>query len=529
MKVYHGTILTCDREGRVCSWLVEDRGRIVYTGDTLPEEYSQTERVELEEKALCPSFVDTHLHFASMALFHSGVNVMDARSNTEIQQRLKDFIQSPGEASPSGKRKEKNIIAFGASPHSVEEKRLLSREELDEVSDETGIMVVKYDGHACIVNSALLKQLPEKVKEMRGYNAESGEMNQEAFFGTSDFISGSIPVSRLVQSMQDAVDYIAEKGIGMIHTVSGVGFPRDLDVDMERFIGRSVQNGFQMRLFFQTMDTSKVRKRGLPRIGGCFITALDGCFGSVDAALNSPYEGSDDCGVLYYSDEEVAEFCKKANREGLQIELHAIGDAAFDQAARALRSALEDCPREDHRHGIIHACLPTEEGLEICSRYGIHIPLQTAFIDWPQEPSSYLRSILGDREASLNPLRTFMEKGIPFSAGSDSPCTDPDPMLWIHNACNHSEKDQSLSVQEAFRMATWEGCRASFDEKERGSLEAGKIADMVILGKNPLTVPKEELKRVPVQKLILQGREYRKHKKHWLLALVRGMISRRRI
>ena len=113
------------------------------------------------------------------------------------------------------------------------------------------------------------------------------------------------------------------------------------------------------------MDTEKVIKRGLTRIGGCFETALDGCFGSKDASLLTPYENSNDCGVLYYSDEKVTEFCKKANRAGLQIEMHAIGDRAFNQATRALKAALDDYPREDHRHTIIHACLPTEEGIEI--------------------------------------------------------------------------------------------------------------------------------------------------------------------
>ena len=67
--------------------------------------------------------------------------------------------------------------------------------------------------------------------------------------------------------------------------------------------------------------------------GGCFDAALDGCFGSEDAAMLEPYEGTDSRGVLYYDQEKISEFCKQANREGMQIEIHAIGDAAFQQAA----------------------------------------------------------------------------------------------------------------------------------------------------------------------------------------------------
>ena len=91
------------------------------------------------------------------------------------------------------------------------------------------------------------------------------------------------------------------------------------------------------------MNVDVALKRKLPRIGGCFECALDGCFGSHDAAMNEPYIdslGGD--GVLYYDDEKVIDFCKKANRAGLQIEMHAIGDKAFDQACRALKAALDD-------------------------------------------------------------------------------------------------------------------------------------------------------------------------------------------
>lgn len=168
--------------------------------------------------------------------------------------------------------------------------------------------------------------------------------------------------------------------------------------------------------------------RKLPRIGGCFACALDGCFGSHDAALNEPYVDGG-AGVLYYDDEKVANFCKEANRAGLQIELHAIGDQAFDQACRALKAALEDSPRADHRHGIIHDCLPTEEGIRICRDYHIQMPVQSAFIGWEQEPDAYLETILGqERLQKLNPIRTFRDNGIVVSFGSDAPCTTPDPI-----------------------------------------------------------------------------------------------------
>lgn len=450
MRLYEGNILTCDKENRIAHYLLEDQGKILYCGDELPAGCVAAERVSTGEGALIPPFVDSHIHFASYATFHAGLNVMNAQSNEEILQMLREHVK---------KTKEKLVIGFGASPYSVS------------------------DGH-----------LVRRVQ--------------------------------LVAHMQKALDDLAARGIGMIHTVSGVGFARDLDVDLERFFARGITNGMQMRVFMQTLDVNKAVKRKLPRIGGCFETALDGCFGSMDAALLSPYENTSDCGVLYYSDEKVTEFCKAANRAGLQIEMHAIGDKAFVQAVRAIKAALDDLPREDHRHTIIHACLPTAEEIAVCERYHINLAVQTAFIDWPQEPDSYLEQILGERAGRLNPIRTFCEHGLILSAGSDGPCTDPDPLLWMYKACNHSNPAESISVQQALRMCTYNGYYTTFDERERGSLEAGKIADMVLLDRNPYDIPKEELASVKVKQLYLRGQEYKKGNGGGAAQILRGMIKR---
>jgi len=515
MKVYQGNILTCDAQDHVYQYLVEDGGRIVYVGNDLPGIYARFTRVNLGEKVLIPAFADSHIHFASFAAFNTGINVANAKSNTEILHMLRKFIPTC---------KDKIIFAFGASNHSVIEKNFLTRQELDSVCPDKPVFMVKYDGHTCVVNTKLLDILRAKVEHLRGYHGDTGEMNQEAFFAFSDYVSSSIPPVTLIRNMQKFIDYMASKGIGMIHSVSGVGYTMNLDVDMENWFAKGLNNGMQMRVYFQTMDVGKAKRRKMTRIGGCFDTALDGCFGSADAAMLSPYEGTDDNGVLYYSDEKVTEFCKKANREGLQIEIHAIGDAAFDQAARALKAALDDFPQEDHRHTIIHACLPTEAGIRICADYGIALAVQSAFIDWPNEPNEYLESLLGSRAAKLNPFKTYADQGIVLTLGSDGPCTDPEPMLWIHKACNNG--DESLTVQQALKAATYNTYWASFDEKDRGSLEMGKIADMVILSANPYETEVSKLDSICVEQLLLQGKPYQKLSQDPIAQILKGIIKK---
>ena len=521
MKCYKGTILSVDASDGVYRYLVEDKGQILYVGNDLPSECNKAEVIDLKGKAIVPAFVDTHQHFASLSTFNAGLNVMETESNEEIARMIGKY---------AAKTKNKTIIAFGASPHSVKEGRLITREKIDAVCQGKEVMVVKYDGHACIISTSLLKKLDKKLSKLRGYHPDTGEMNQEAFFACSDYISGSLSIPDLFRNMQNCTDYLASKGIGSIHTVSGVGFIANLDITIEKLFAKSLRNGFQIRVFPQALNTKVATSRRIPRIGGCFECALDGCFGSHDAAMNEPYtdaEGGD--GILYYSDEKVIEFCKRANRLGLQIELHAIGDKAFDQATRALKAALDDYPRKDHRHGIIHDCLPTAEGIAICKEYGIQMPVQSAFIGWKQEPDSYLEEILGaERTSRLNPIKTFADNGILVSLGSDAPCTDPNPIQWIHRAVNHSNPDERITVQQALRMATYNGSCATFDEKERGSLEAGKVADMVILSDNPYEVEPEKLKDIKVEELILSGKPYESAVTPLGKCIWRGLFSKKR-
>jgi len=518
MKCYKGSIVTVNEKDEVFRYLVEDGGKIRFVGNVLPQAYASVPVVELGDRALIPAFVDTHQHLASFSTFHAGLNVMEASSNREIGEMVSQFAKSC---------QGKTLIAFGASPYSVEEGRLISRQELDTVCPDREIMVVKYDGHACIVNTKLLRKIEDKVKNLRGYHPDSGEMNQEAFFQVSNYITNSLSIPELFQNMQKAVDYEASRGIGCVHTVSGVGFVGNLDITMEQVFARSLKNGFQVRVFPQSLDVKAATRRKLPRIGGCFACALDGCFGSHDAAMREPYtDEAGGEGVLYYSDETVMDFCKKANRAGLQIEMHAIGDKAFDQACRALKAALEDFPRKDHRHGIIHDCLPTPEGARICGEYGIVMPMQSAFIGWKQEPDAYLAKILGkDRADRLNPLRSLTEEGIVISLGSDAPCTSPDPIAWLDRAVNHSNPAQAVTIRQALRMATYNGYYTAFDEQERGSLEKGKIADMVILSANPYEVPPAELKNLRVEALLLGGRKYESCQENVVKAALRGLTS----
>ena len=300
MKIYKGSIIACDAGNNVVKYLVENKGKIIFTGNELPGEYDRASIIDLGNKALLPAFVDTHLHYSSFALFAGTLDIRGAKAIHEIKELIAEYYN---------RRKPAFILAFGASAHSVMEKRLLTLADLDSALAHVPVMVIKYDGHASIVNSQMMKMLPASVKSLRGFNADSGQLNQEAYFKATDFITNKVSPLQLMSGMVKGYDLLASRGFAAMHTVEGVGFPGDLDVTLACLFARGQRRNFRTRVWFQTLDEQKALRRKLPRIGGCFAAALDGCFGSLDAALLKPYSNDGtNRGILFYDDQTVTDF-----------------------------------------------------------------------------------------------------------------------------------------------------------------------------------------------------------------------------
>jgi predicted amidohydrolase YtcJ len=503
MRAYHGSIISCDDNNSVYSYLVEKEGRIIYVGDELPAYCGRgTEKIELGEKALLPAFGDGHIHYSNWAHFNSTFDVRKAASIEEVGVMIKRYANKDPRA--------KVLFGFGHSIHSVREKRLITRTELDAAVKDRPIYLVCFEGHSAVVNTAGIGIMPPKIRALPGFDLETGRLTREAFQEATDYISGRVSILQLLKAIVRGLDTLADYGVGLVHTVEGIGFPRDLDVDMIRFLTRGAQQ--QFRVYFQTMDVDKILKRNLPRVGGCFACALDGSFNSSDAALLEPYcDDPENRGVLFYSDRDVKKFVSRANREGLQIQLHCIGDAAVIQAVEAIEAALKETPRLDHRHTLIHACLIPEHLFEKIAALGIHVTVQPGFIASPLEPAEHMSNLIGyERAARIFQFRSMLNSGINVNGSSDGPVLIPKPVEGIYGLCNHDNPSESVTIAEALRIFTLNVARTSFDDQERGSLEVGKVADMVVLNRNPLEMQPADLLELKVEQLYIAGRPYEK-------------------
>ncbi|MBF0224518.1 MAG: amidohydrolase family protein [Desulfobacterales bacterium] len=499
MKIFENAeFISCGEDNQFFNFLIEDKGKIIFTGNNIPQEYVNCKKINLQGKCVIPAFGDTHMHFTSFCQFYSG---LDCRKANDFES-LMDLIQNYIKDHPY----EKTIVGFGCCAYLLKENKIPLRLDLDRFTSQP-LLLVKYDGHAAVANTAFIKKMPSSIRKHKSFIEDTGEFLQDAFYKVIDYITRSISIIQVFNNIMKGADYLSQKGISLVHTAEGIGFPLDLDIDLMRIAALGLNQKF--RIYFQTMDVKKVVKRKLPCIGGCFATALDGCFGSQDAALKNPYTNNQsNNGVLFYPQEEVTKFVKEAHKQNLQISLHAIGDAAIEQALNAYEEALSEIPKKNHRHIIIHGDMINEKLIERAAKLEICIAPQPPFLYWKEEPMAYLKSILGDRADNLMPLKTMLNAGITIASGSDAPCTIPDPIFGIYAACNHRNSKESLSPLEALKMHTLMCSKLSFDESERGSLEVGKLADFVVLDKNILKIPAQEIKNIQIQEVYFKAEKY---------------------
>jgi predicted amidohydrolase YtcJ len=174
-----------------------------------------------------------------------------------------------------------------------------------------------------------------------------------------------------------------------------------------------------------------------------------------------------------------------------------------------MEKALRAFPREDHRHRIEHLELPTFNQIQRMAAAGIMASMQPAFIPAfiGQEDMGLYGSLLGKaRLQRVHPYRTILDAGIPINGGSDSPVTPYDPLTGIQAAVNHPNPAQRVSVREAIAMFTSAAAWSAFEENEKGTLKPGKLADLVVLEEDPLTVPAERIRDIGIHCVCVEGR-----------------------
>ena len=487
------------------------RGKILALGSNQEMEGligPRTQVLSLPGKAVLPGFFDTHAHFLCTGLDLLGPSVAGLSAKGEILESIAEVVKK----APAGEP----IIIHGYDAGEVEGAVELA--DLDRISTQTPIMIGDVGGHACIVNTKAFERIGLIQGTLGIRTLPSGGLSGELVALANNIARhryyGEIEVATKVAAYHKAAQLALKYGITTVHCLEGGsddghGWMPENDVEVLKSEQANLPVGTV--IYFQSTRVEKALEWDLPCIGGCLY--IDGAYGEHTAALLEPYADDPTTkGSLYFGEEELNAFVQKAHRAGLQISMHAIGDAAIEQLVSAYERALGDDPRADHRHRIEHFSLPTPDQIERVAKLGVAVAMQPNFALMPDtgaEDDFQFASlgVLGpERFNRRHPYRKIYDRGILVAGGSDTNAGPLGPMLGLHALVNHPDQERRLSPYEALVLYTKNGARIGFEEDRKGVLAPGMRADLVVLGGNPLTAPKSGLRDMPIEKTIVAGR-----------------------
>ncbi|MGO0059605.1 amidohydrolase [Brevibacillus fluminis] len=519
----HGEVVTVDQQNRIAEAVAVKDGKIVAVGTS--EEIRQmvgphTKVVDLDGKSLLPGFIDSHLHIVSYGIDKMGVSCK-ALHIQSIQDILHD-LRAQAAVLASGKW----VRAWGFDETKIVEQRYPTREELDQVSTEHPIIIVRACNHISVVNSKALEQFsidrhtpnPKGgIIERDGQGELTGRLLESAHFQKSKEVAFSD--EEILQALSRvSADFVAA-GITSVHDAGC------LDTDGFRLMQQAVRSGIiKNRVYAMvcTMDSPEAFVNTMIAAGittgvgderfkiGPAKLFTDGSSSGPTIATRKPYTSNpEEYGILYYSQEELNRILTEAHKKGFQITVHAQGDRAIDMMLNCIEEAQKQHPREDARPRIEHAGITEPDLLERMKQLGVvPIPNPPFFYEYGE---GYVKNY-GERVNHMYPLRDFFDNGIIAAAGSDCPVTHYDPLFGIHMAVNRQSKqgtvigaNQRVTVLEAIRTYTWNGAYASFDETKKGSIEVGKLADLVVLSDSILQTSSEKINQLHVELTMING------------------------
>jgi predicted amidohydrolase YtcJ len=457
--------------------------------------------LDLGGKTVLPGFIDTHEHMMLTGQMAASVHLDDVENLAQIMER----IAAKAEETEKGDW----IRGSYLNEQNIAEKQMPTRMDLDKVCPDKPVFLLHATCHMCSFNSRALEliQLPLNLEgvDMAASQPTGVVRDPGILTFVAPTMSRLTPHDDKVEFLRAAAGMALNKGITTLHALDGGDLgPGDTHI----IWGNRHYLPVRIVCYNQSMDLSEVRELGLPRVGGCICA--DGAFEAHTAALFEPYhDDPDNYGALTYSQATMDTFILEANRAGLQVAVHCESDRSIEQVLWAMEKALRDFPRSDHRHRIEHLELPTFYQIERMARAGIMTGMQPAFIPAfiGQENMEYYGALLGkERLRRVHPYRTILDQGIPICGGSDSPVTPYDPLAGIQAAINHPNAEERITLQQALEMFTKTAAYSAFEENEKGTIEPGKLADLVVLEADPFAVDTKKIADLRIEQVFVGGK-----------------------
>ncbi|WP_343209419.1 amidohydrolase [Anaerolentibacter hominis] len=520
---FNGDIITMEEENDAVQAVLVKEDKIAGMGSLQEMERLASEnavKVDLKGRTLMPAFIDPHSHITALSSTLDFVQLGAAGNFREIQEALRQHIAEHKLGS------DEVVIGFGYDHNNLSEGIHPDKTVLDAVGPNP-VLITHTSGHMGVANSRILDMLhiddktedPKggKIGRVSGSREPNGYLEETAFIRSTAGVALPQTKEQQMDAMIRAQEVYLKNGIttvqdGLMHRreyemLNEAAGEQKLTVDVVGYV--DINGGAEL------MKEAAAYTKGYHnrfRIGG-YKLILDGSPQGRTAWLSKPYENGDDdyCGYPVYEDGKVKEYIKQAEREERQILVHCNGDAASEQ----LISVYEKPSRL--RPVMIHAQTVRKDQLERMKAIGMIPSFFAAHTYyWGDVHRKNLGEVRADR---ISPAKTAQELGIPFTLHQDSPVLPPDMIDTIWCAVNRRTKSghllggqERISVYEALKAVTINAAYQYFEEDRKGSIRPGKLADLIILSKNPLKMKAEDLRDIKVLETIKEGKVVMKEK-----------------
>jgi predicted amidohydrolase YtcJ len=529
LLLINGKIIIVDAEFSTKEAVAVKDGKIMATGSTKEMKKlkgNETEVINLKGKTVLPGLYDSHLH-----MLNSGATLQVINCRTPPMKSIADMAKAVGEKTKKAKPGEW-IVGRGWDQVKLAEHRNPTRYDFDKVAQNNPVYLTRTCGHLAVVNSKALElaNITKKTKDpvggriVRDENGEpTGMLEEMPAMGLCLSLIPPATIEDKVLQIKAASDAFNAVGIT---SVIEAGITEDEIVAYQLALERGLLN-IRVNYMLRAIDANEPEEKSIQRIehfpmisgyGNDMLRfqglkiLIDGGIGGKTALLREPYENDTRCGLQTVPETKLQHLVDAANKRGILSGIHCCGGKAMDIVIDAFKKTDKIKPIKGRRFYLIHAYQPSEENFKDCKKYGILVASQPDFLYYLGD--SYVENVGIKRGAWLKPHRAWLDEGIMVAAGTDSPVTPypPFPCLWASVARKTELKKtvmgatQRVTREEAIRMYTVNGAYLSFEENIKGSIEPGKLADMIIIDRDILTCHEDDIKDTRVLRTILGGK-----------------------
>jgi predicted amidohydrolase YtcJ len=463
--------------------------------------------IDAQHKTIIPGLVDCHVHMADFGRSLQTLDLRNVKSIKEMQHKLRKYAK---------KNPRKSWILDGRwDQEKFSEKRLPTCWDLDEAVSDKPVFLLRVCGHAAVANSRTLKLagITEKTKVNCGtidLDKATGKPNGILRENTLNLIWKTCPkpsLEEIEKACLDACQEAVKAGLTCVHWLIGsANEARALQqLRAKGKLPLRVYLGIPVQLLEDLTNLGLQTGFGTDMIKIGFVKILtDGSLGARTAALKKPYADNPKTkGLMPYTRKTLQKLVSKAHKADLQLAIHAIGDRATETVIKTYEKALKEQPRKNHRHRIEHCSLLNTKLIRSMKELNLVASVQPHFA----VSDFWIGDRVGEnRTRWVYAFKTLMNEGVVVASGSDCPVEPISPILGLCAAVTRENKQENLTVEEALKTYTLNAAYASFDEDKKGSIEAGKLADLTVLSEDPYAILADRIKDVKVEMTIVDGK-----------------------